>query len=64
MDTTKVEATLNWPRSIYVIDVRSLIGVAGYYRRFIEAFSKLAIHIIKLLPKNKFEWMGECEVSS
>ena len=45
-------------------DVRSFIGLAGYYRRFIEGFSKVAHAITSLQNKGiKFEWMSSCEES-
>jgi hypothetical protein len=36
-----------------VSDIRSFLGLAGYYRRFIEAFSKIAWPMIELLKKEK-----------
>jgi len=62
MDPTKVEAIVNWPRPINVSEVRSFLGMAGYYRRFVEGFSKLALLITKLLRNtNKFEWTTKCQ---
>jgi hypothetical protein len=47
-----------------VTDVRSFLGLAGYYRRFIENFSKIANPMTNLLKKtNEFEWTAECEHS-
>jgi hypothetical protein len=41
--------------------IRSFLGLAGYYRRFIEGFSKLAKPMIALLEKNaKFMWSEKC----
>jgi hypothetical protein len=46
------------------IDIHSFLGLAGYYRRFIENFSKIAKPMTNLLKKtNEFEWMPECELS-
>ena len=55
---------MNWPTPRNVIDVRSFMGLAGYYRRFIEGFSKVA-HVITSLQMNaiKFEWTLKCEES-
>ena len=60
VDPAKIEAIVNWPRPANVSEVRSFLGMAGYYRRFIEGFSKLALPITKLLQNtNKFEWTTE-----
>ena len=62
VDQTKIEAIVNWPRPKNVSEVRSVLGMAGYYRRFVEGFSKLALPITRLLRKtNKFEWTKESE---
>ena len=41
VDPKKIEAIMNWPNPRNVIDVRSFMGLVGYYRRFIEGFSKV-----------------------
>ena len=48
-DPKKVEAVLNWPVPETVYDVRAFLGFVGYYRRFIESFSKVALPLRKLL---------------
>ena len=64
MDPDKIEVIMNWPTPRNVTDVRSFIGLAGYYRRFIEGFSKVA-HAITSFQKKvmKFEWNSKCEES-
>ncbi|GJR85110.1 hypothetical protein Tco_0209121 [Tanacetum coccineum] len=47
-DPAKVEAITKWPRSTSVAEVRSFLGLAGYYRRFVEGFSRLALPLTKL----------------
>jgi len=49
VDPTKVEAVVNWPRPTSVTELRSILGMAGYYRRFVEGFSKLALTLAQLL---------------
>ena len=57
MDPTKIEAILEWPAPTNVHEVCSFMGLAGYYRRFVEGFSKIASPIAELQKKNKkFIW--------
>nr|GFC94936.1 putative reverse transcriptase domain-containing protein [Tanacetum cinerariifolium] len=64
MDPTKVEAITKWPRPTSVTEVRSFLGLAGYYRRFVEGFSCLALPLTKLMRKGeKFVWNEEREKS-
>ena len=64
VDAEKIEAIMNWPTPRNVIDVRSFMGLAGYHRRFIEGFSKVAHSITSLQKKGiKFEWTPRCEES-
>ena len=54
----------NWEAPTSVGEIRSFLGLAGYYRRFIENFSKIAKPMMKLLKKDtKFKWTEECEAS-
>jgi hypothetical protein len=48
VDPTKVEAIMEWPAPMNVIEVRSFMGLAGYYRWFVEGFSKIENPITKL----------------
>ena len=64
MDPKKIESIMNWPTPINVTDVRSFMGLAGYYRRFIEGFSKVTHSITSLKKKGiNFEWTLRCEES-
>ena len=62
MDLEKVEAVMSWDRPKLLFKIRSFLGFAGYYRRFIEDFSRLAASMTRLArDKVKFEWNGACD---
>jgi hypothetical protein len=64
VDPNKVEAVLNWSRPTNVAEIRSFLGLAGYYRRFVEGFSQIAAPLTHLTRKGvKFEWSNACEES-
>jgi len=54
---TKVEVVMHWMQPTMPIEVRSFLGLAGYYRKFIEEFSHLALPLTKLTQKGQeFVW--------
>ena len=60
VDPSKVKDVLEWETPQTVKEVRSLLGLAGYYRRFIENFSKIAKPLTSLLEKDvAFVWTDE-----
>jgi hypothetical protein len=64
VDPRKVETVSNWQQPTNVSEIRSFLGLAGYYRRFIEGFSKIARPMTELLKKEKkFNWTESCERS-
>jgi hypothetical protein len=64
VDPGKVKDVLNWMPPTTASEIQSFLGLAGYYRRFIKDFSKIAKPMMKLLEKNKaFEWTAECQAS-
>ncbi|XP_057756154.1 uncharacterized protein LOC130975364 [Arachis stenosperma] len=64
VDLAKVEAVMNWEQPTSMTEIRSFLGLAGYYRRFIKGFSQLALPLTKLTRKNTlFIWTPECEES-
>ncbi|GJT17455.1 putative reverse transcriptase domain-containing protein [Tanacetum coccineum] len=57
VDPSKIEAVKSWKAPTTPSEVRSFLGLAGYYRRFIENFSKIAKPLTSLTQKNqKYEW--------
>ncbi|KAD7479676.1 hypothetical protein E3N88_02812 [Mikania micrantha] len=64
MDLSKVEAITKWPTPTSVTEIRSFLGLAGYYRRFVEGFSKIVLPLTQLLRKGiKYSWNDEREKS-
>ncbi|GJY96238.1 putative reverse transcriptase domain-containing protein [Tanacetum coccineum] len=60
VDPSKIEAFKNWEAPRTPFEVRSFLGLAGYYRRFIENFSKIAKSLTVLTQKSKtFDWGEE-----
>ena len=63
-EPTKVQSVTEWLAPTTVGEIHSFLGLAGYYRRFIENFSKIAKPMMALLKKDtKFHWTDECEAS-
>ena len=64
VDPQKIEAIVNWKPPTNVTEIRSFRGLAGYYRKFVEGFSKLAAPLTKLTRKEeKFVWLEACQQS-
>jgi hypothetical protein len=64
VDPSKVRDVLNWSPPKNVPEIRSFLGLAGYYRRFIEGFSKIVKPLTTLLEKGKdFKWDEKCQAS-
>ncbi|KAL4017964.1 hypothetical protein IC575_021549 [Cucumis melo] len=64
VDPAKIEAVTNWPRPSTVSEIRSFLGLAGYYRRFVEDFSRIASPLTQLTRKGTpFVWSPACESS-
>jgi hypothetical protein len=64
VDPKKVRDVLNWNPPQDVGQILSFLGMAGYYHRFIEGFSKIAKPMTALLEKNAtFVWSKECQES-
>ena len=64
MDPQKVEAILNWKPPTSVTEIRSFLGLEGYYRKFVKGFSKIATSLTRLTRKEKpFLWLEACQQS-
>ncbi|KAL0544475.1 hypothetical protein IC582_019591 [Cucumis melo] len=64
VDPAKIEAVTGWTRPSTVSEVRSFLGLAGYYRRFVENFSRIATPLTQLTRKGApFVWRKACEDS-
>ncbi|XP_024171872.1 uncharacterized protein LOC112177859 [Rosa chinensis] len=62
VDPSKVEAVMSWCRPTTVTEIRSFLGLAGYYRQFIEGFSSIASALTRLTRRDvQFVWTEECE---
>jgi hypothetical protein len=64
VDPTKVKEIVVWSVPTTVTEIRSFLGLAGYYQRFIEGFSKIAKPMTSLLEKGReFKWDEKCQYS-
>jgi hypothetical protein len=60
----KIQDVLSWNAPMSVGDIQSFLGLTGYYRRFIEGFSKISKPMTELLEKDKkFKWTLSCKAS-
>jgi ribonuclease HI len=64
VDPSKVSDVLKWEPPRTVSEISSFLGLAGYYHRFIEGFSKIVKPLTTLLEKDReFKWIGACQDS-
>ncbi|XP_040987648.1 uncharacterized mitochondrial protein AtMg00860-like [Juglans microcarpa x Juglans regia] len=62
VDSSKIEAIMDWQHPTMVHEVRSFLGLAGYYKRFVEGFSRLSSSLTMLTRKHSnFSWTKTCE---
>ncbi|GKA94300.1 putative reverse transcriptase domain-containing protein [Tanacetum coccineum] len=63
-DPTNIESIKDWASHKTAMKIRQYLGLAGYYRRFIEEFSKIAKPMTKITPnKVKFDWSDKAETT-
>ncbi|KAA3483554.1 DNA/RNA polymerases superfamily protein [Gossypium australe] len=64
VDPGKISAIVDWKSPKNMSEVRSFLGLADYYRRFVKGFSMIAMLMTRLLQKSvKFEWTEKCQKS-
>ena len=64
VDPRKLEVIIEWKPPRNVIEVRSFLGLVGYYKRFVKGFSMTAAPMTRLLQKNvRFEWSEKCQAN-
>jgi hypothetical protein len=64
VDPSKIKDVLSWNTPQNISDIQSFLGLVGYYRRFIEGFSRITKPMIEVLEKDEsFEWFARCEAS-
>uniref|UniRef100_A0A669BAU0 Gypsy retrotransposon integrase-like protein 1 n=1 Tax=Oreochromis niloticus TaxID=8128 RepID=A0A669BAU0_ORENI len=60
----KIQAVKDWPTPRSVQELKSLLGLASYYRRFVRGFSCIAVPLFHLLQKGvTFQWTAGCQVA-
>ncbi|GJS01731.1 putative reverse transcriptase domain-containing protein [Tanacetum coccineum] len=64
VDPAKIEAVKNWASPTTPTEIRQFLGLVGYYRRFIEGFSKIAMSLTELTQKNKKYIWGKDQESA
>jgi len=62
VDSQKIKAVTQWPIPKNITEVRSFLGLAGYYRKFVRDFSRIAAPLTNLTKKTtKYEWTDKYE---
>ncbi|XP_070042715.1 uncharacterized protein [Nicotiana tomentosiformis] len=64
VDPKKIEAVQSWPHLTSATEIRSFLGLTGYYHRFVDGFSFIAAPLTRLTQKgSQFCWFNDCETS-
>ena len=65
VDPKMIEAVRDWVRPTSVTEIRSFLGLASYYRRFVEGFSSIASPLTRLTQKEvTFQWLTNVRLVS
>lgn len=59
MDKEKIQAVIGWPQSKSVKAMRGFLGLAGYYKKFVQNFAVIGYPLRTMLKKGLFKWMSE-----
>ena len=59
LESSKIQAMLNWPVSIFLRSLCWFLGLTGFYQCFVKNYTQLASHMTHLLCKDKFKWSPE-----
>ncbi|RVW83528.1 Retrovirus-related Pol polyprotein from transposon 297 [Vitis vinifera] len=64
MDKGKVQAIMEWSVPTKEVELRSFLGLANYYRKFIKGYSKRVFPLTDLLKKdNQWDWSIQCQMA-
>ncbi|XP_071694960.1 uncharacterized mitochondrial protein AtMg00860-like [Rutidosis leptorrhynchoides] len=62
-DPSKIEAMDNWPEPKILKQLRGFLGLAGYYRRFIQGYASISSPLTQLLKKDSFKWSEDASIA-
>jgi len=62
-DPRKIQAIMDWPTPTNVKELRSFLGLAGYYRKFIQGYALLGKPLTQLLKKGAYTWLEEAAIA-
>ena len=63
VDPSKIKEITEWPQPNNISKLRGLLGLIGYYRRYVKTYAHKKALLTNLLKKNSFQWNDEAEKS-